>query len=246
MKNEIILSIDIFTPATLSLSRMADYVKALSDILDHKDQTHFVRLDEGSARLVAQIDPTALPKVHQRLALINTLDAPTSLQSAYARMDDLLASDGAVGQILDGFGAEIIPFPGRTRPKPLMTRPVRQFGSLDGQVVRLGGADASSHLTLQDGNSIYSNIELTRAQAIQLKDLLYGPTIRIFGMGRWQRQLEGSWKLVDFKFDRFEILDDTPIDVLLTELRYSASNFLGSADAYEKLIDMRGEGEILH
>lgn len=137
MKNEYTFRIDVFTPDTLSMARLASYMAGLAGLLGYEDRTHFVRLDFGSACVVARVEDQNVPKVRKRLEVVEGPDAAPDVIKAFKLLDSLLAEDNAVGEVISPEGAVIVPFPGRTRPKPLTFPAFRQDGSLDGQIVSI-------------------------------------------------------------------------------------------------------------
>jgi hypothetical protein len=243
---EYIFRIDVFTPDTLPMARMAAYVGALADLVGHKENTHFVRIEAGSARLVSRVAPQDAPKVERRMAGVLTPNAVPAAARAFKVLDDLLAEDNAVGEVIGPDGAIIIPFPGRNRPKALTFPAFRQDGSLDGQIVNIGGRDKTAHVILQDGAITYTSIDLSRDLARELAKHLYGQKVRLFGSGRWERHPDGVWKLLSFTVDRHEVLDDAPLSAVLAEIRASPHNGLVDDPAiYDGLMALRlGEGEL--
>lgn len=244
--SEYTLRIDAFTPETLPMARMAEYLAALADLVGHRESTHFVRIDAGSARLVSRVEAQDVPKVERRLTTVLTSDAPPVAVKAYKRLDDLLAEDNATGELIGPQGAIIIPFPGRTRPKPLSFPAFRQDGSIDGQIVNIGGRDKTAHVILQDGGVNYTNIDLSRDLARDLAKHLYGAKIRVFGGGRWERHPDGTWKLLSFTVDRYEVLDDAPLSEVLADIRASQGNgLINNQGIYDELMALRSdEGEV--
>lgn len=243
--NEYTFRIDVFTPATLPMARLAEYMAALADLIGHKESTHFARIEEGSACLVSCVEEQDAPKVQQRLESVMSPVPPQGAAKAFKTLDDMLAEDNAVGEVIGPAGAVIIPFPGRTRPKALTFPAFRQDGSIDGQIVSIGGRDKTAHVTLQDSGLTYTNIDLNRHLARELAKHLYGTKVRLFGIGRWERHPEGAWKLLAFTVDRYEILDDAPLGAFLAEIRSIPGSGLASEGAYEDLMALRlDEGEI--
>ena len=239
-KNEFTFRIDVFTPDTISMARLAEYMAALAELIGFKESTHFVRLDPGSACLVSRVEEQDLPKVSKRLAIVEGPAAAVSVAKAFKTLDDLLADDNAVGEVINPEGDVIIPFPGRTRPKPLTFPAFRQDGSLDGQIVNIGGKDKTAHVILRDGSIIYSNIELGHGLAREIAKHLYGPKIRLFGRGRWERHPNGAWKLLNFTVDRHEVLDDAPLSQVLAEIRSVPDNGLMTDETiYDELMSLR-------
>jgi hypothetical protein len=238
--NEFTFRIDVFTPDTIPMARLAEYMAALAELVGYQDSTHFVRLERGSACLVSRIEDQDVPKVRQRLATVAGPAAPPAVVKAFKVLDDMLADDNAVGEVMGPEGAIIVPFPGRTRPKPLAFPAFRQDGSLDGQIVSIGGKDRTAHVILRDGTVIYSNIELSHDLAREMAKHLYGLKIRLFGRGRWERHPDGAWKLLSFSVDRFEVLDDAPLSQVLAEIRRVPGNGLMTDEAiYDELMSLR-------
>jgi hypothetical protein len=239
--------IDAFTPETIPMARLAEYLAVLSSLVGHNQSTHFERLEEGSAQLVYKIDSIDAPKVELRLARAGESDAPKDLSKALDALDNMLANDNAVGELRDPNGAVIIPFPGRDRPKALSFPAFRQEGSIDGQIVSIGGKDATAHVIIQDGAVTYSNIKLTRDMARELRNFLYEQKVRLVGSGRWERSPDGIWKLLDFTVGSFQILDDASLTDVLESLRETPDNGLMSrANIYDDLMSLRLGGGELH
>lgn len=240
---EYTFKIDIFTPDSLPMARLAEYLAALAELVGYEDSTHFVAIQPGSAKLVHKVDAPDAPKVERRLAEVSQGVGPRDAQRAFKTIDDLLSDDNAVGQLTRG-DAVVIPFPGRTRPKPLTFPAFRQVGTIDGEVVRVGGQDSSAHVILQDGSTVFSGCTLSRELARELAQHLYSGKVRLFGEGRWERRPDGSWKLLDFKVDRFETLDDTPLSEVFRDLRSIAEPTAGTG-IFDDLMRLRGsDGEV--
>lgn len=222
---EYVFSIDAFTPDTLPMGRLAEYLAALAKLIGHTDHTHFVAVEKGSAKLRTAIEAVDAPKVEARLNGVRSGDAPKEAMAGKQALEDLLANDNAVATLIDcSTGRTVIPFVGRDRPKPLTFPPFRENTSIDGQVVSIGGRDATAHATLQDGDTVHVGISMKRETARDLAKLLYGPSVRLHGSGRFERQPSGVWKMLDFKVDRFELLDGRPIAEALESIRAVPGN----------------------
>lgn len=238
---EYVFRIDAFTPDNLPMARLAEYLGALAKLIGHQDHTHFVSIERGSAQLVHRVEHVDAPKVDARLNRVKSGDASKEALKAQRELDDLLANDNAVGTLTERHsGRVILPFPGRTRPKPIAIPPFRENATIQGQVVRVGGTDNTAHAILQDGDISHTNLSMSREIAKQLARLLYGPVVRLHGNGRFERRGRGEWRLLDFRVDRFEELHDSPIDQSLRSLRQIEDNGLMREDAYwigRKLIE---------
>jgi hypothetical protein len=210
---------DSFTPQTLPMERLAEYVAALANLLGEKDNVHFHSIEPGSAVLVAIIDAPAQPKVRERVVAVRDGQGPSDARRAFGDLDELLRKDNATGVLSDEAGDVIVPFPGRNRPEPLVYGPFRQDGTIDGQLIRVGGKDETVPVHLRDGAIIHTGLICTPEIARRIAPHLYGPTLRVHGTGTWFRTGAGEWDLRSFRINDFEVLDDIPLLTVVGNLR---------------------------
>jgi hypothetical protein len=241
---EYVFHIDVFTPDSLPMARLAEYLAALAKMIGHTDHTHFLRVDQGSAKLVHKVDLVDAPKVEARLNSVRLGSAPNEAMAARRVLEDLLANDNAVGALSEAeTGRVVVPFLGRDRPKPMSFPPFREDTTIDGQVVSIGGRDSTAHATLQDGDVFHVNLSMKREVARELAKLLYGPMVRVHGNGRFERQPDGVWKMHDFRVERFEKLDERSVADTLAEIRQVPGNALMAKSAYHDVASLRQEGD---
>ena len=212
-----------YKPATIPMSRLAAYMAALANLLGEEPSVHFDEVKEGSAILVAKVDEPAQPKVHGRVQKVRVGDAPQDAQKAFRALDDLLAGDNATGRLTSG-SDNVIEFPGVTRPKPIKYGPVKQEGTVEGRIVRIGGTDDSIHVHLKDGAVTLSAIETKPDLAKELGRYLFDSIVRLHGVGTWLRNESGAWELKKFKAERFDVLDDAPLREVVDALRAAPGN----------------------
>lgn len=235
--------IDAFTPATMPMVRLAEYMADLAALLGEPERVHFARLEEGSTVLVQTIEEAAAPKVANRVRRVPGGDAPADAVRAFQNLDRRLAQDNAVATLTAPDGAEVIRFPGRERPTPLTYGSFRQQGSLDGVLVSIGGRDESAHATLEDLGQFW-RCETTREMARKLSRHLYEKPLRVFGEGRWRRDPEGSWALERFVASHFEVLDDAPWPETVARLRkIEGAEWKQLDDPLEELARLRHGGD---
>jgi hypothetical protein len=211
--------VDSFTPETLPMERLGEYVAALAKLLGERDNVHFGSVEPGSAVVVAVIDVPAQPKVRDRLAAVRHGHGPSDAQKAFADLDEMLRKDNATGALSNEGGDVIIPFPGRNRPEPLVYGPFRQDGTIDGQLIRVGGKDETVPVHLRDGAIIHTGLICTPEIARRIAPYLYGPTLRVHGTGTWFRTGVGAWELQRFRINDFEVLDEAPLPAVVGHLR---------------------------
>ena len=131
--------IDVYTPDTLPMARLAEYMADVATLLGEKNSVHFVRLEPGSATLVQRVDDLAIQKVRQRVIQVRSGEAPPEAMAAYRSVNHRLKQDNAVGEMTEETGAKIISFPGREQNEPATFGAFNQPSALAGVVIRLGG-----------------------------------------------------------------------------------------------------------
>lgn len=244
--DELRFKIDAFRPETIPMARLAEYMAALAALLGNEKSIHFVRLDPGSVELVHRVDTEDRPKVEDRLQALRLGDGTDDAAKAYRRLDDMLANDNAVGELVEGHHAIIIAFPGKTRPKPVEYGAFNQQGSLDGVPIKIGGLAETVPIHLQDigPRPIMHLCSATRNMARAIAAHLFENPIRVHGNGRWKREANGDWTMSRFVIADFEVLDDSPLETVVARLRGIAGNDWKNIEhPLATLRDIRGDEE---
>lgn len=232
-----------YTPETLPMDRLAEYMAAYARLLGETDNVHFQGVETGSAIIVAAVEEPAHPKVRDRVWSLQRGNATRDARKAFDELDEMLRKDNATGELSGNDGAVILPFPGRTRPEPLIFGPIRQEGSLEGQVIRVGGKDQTIPVHLRDGAVIHSGLNATPDLARKIAQYLLGPTLRVYGSGTWFREADGSWALKSFKINDFEVLGDEPLEEVVATLRnVKGSTWSEVPDPVRALLEDRHDG----
>jgi hypothetical protein len=216
--------IDAFTPTTIPMARLSGYMYALAELLGETEHVHFSRLTHGSLSLHMRVDREAVPKVRARADAVRDGIAPSDAMNSYRAVNKMLREDNGTGRFkqTDERG-KLLYFPGRDQvlSKPII---VRQRGTVEGQLIRVGGADRTAHLTLQLEDQRQSNCVVTRALGKKIAPHLFD-FVRVNGIGRWVRDENGDWEIIEFKVDGFELLDNAPLSKALADLRTLADNW---------------------
>jgi hypothetical protein len=238
---------DSFTPETLPMERLAEYVAAFAKLLGEKENVHFRSIERGSAVLLARIDVPAQPKVRDRLEAVRDGRGPSDARGAFDALDEMLRKDNATGTVSSDTGDVVILFPGRNRPEPLVYGPFRQDGTIDGQLIRVGGKDQTVPVHLRDGAIIHTGLICTPEIARRIAPHLYGPVLRVHGAGTWYRTGAGEWELRSFRIGDFEVLDDAPLLTVVSNLRkVKGSNWNELPDPVQALLAERHGDEGAH
>ena len=242
------LYIDAYSPETIPMARLAQYMQGFAALLAQEGGVHFQELKPGSTRLVSRVDREHVPKVDTNLRALMIGDPDPDGMKARETIDQLLAEDNATGFIYedDDCGNEIVAFAGATKPRVFQYGPIKQEGTLDGVLVGIGGTDKTVHLRLQNGDIKYSNIDTDRDTARRLGQHLFEP-IRIFGVGTWSREQNASWALKRFRINSFEVLRSDDLIEILNELRaVEGSEWASAEDPLTVLRNLRDDNAGLH
>src|SRR5260221_8401425 len=133
------LRIDAYSPKTIPMGRLAAYMADFAILLGETSSVHFVRLDTGSTVLVSEAEREADPKVQGRLNAVRNHEGPQEALEAYSRIDDRLVEDNGIGDLETDEGAHILQFPGRSRPAQIEYGAFTEPGTVQGQVIMVGG-----------------------------------------------------------------------------------------------------------
>ncbi|CCV04480.1 conserved hypothetical protein [Mesorhizobium metallidurans STM 2683] len=228
--------IDAYSPDTMPMARLAQYMGELAALLGEQNAVHFRRVTKGSTVLNARIDREAAPKVRDRVASVRAGDAPGEPMRAFNMLNKFLRDDNAIGILRDTAPSGIIVrFPGREIAEEKFAS-IRQQGSIDGLVTGIRGKDDTIHITIQSEGQQISGCETNRTIAKQLGAKLFEP-VRLFGRGRWSRDADGEWALQYFKIESFEALQDVSLTNALAALREIPAEW--GDDAYSELEKLR-------
>jgi hypothetical protein len=215
-----------FTPETLPMWRLAEYMSEMASLLGEKSSVHFVEVDEGSTALVQDVEYEAYPKVRARMNDVKHGEGPSEARKAFDTLNKKLAEDNAIGELLEdpspetpkAEAAKVLAFPGKRRFVELEYGPFTQPGELQGQVIVLGGESDPVPIHLEDGGTVY----ICRAKRSIAKELAVhylGPPVRVSGNGRWLRDSDGNWQMKSFNITSFSVLKDESLSTVIAKLR---------------------------
>lgn len=232
--------IDAYTPETIPMLRLAEYMTNLAKLLGHTDKVHFVRIEPGSATLVQRIESDVIAPVQTRVRSLRRDGAPREVVKAHATLQQLLTEDKSTGSLQESTGEEIIRFPEKKHDPVASIGPIHQTGELDGVLIRIGGRRQTASVHLQRGHLLHI-CSTSRAMVKRLAPHLYGPTLRVRGDGTWERSADGAWKVKQFHIINFEVLNDAPLTDVVKQLRaVKGSRWKDFEDPWAELRRLRG------
>ena len=234
---------EAFTPDTLPMWRLAQYMADVATLLGEPAQVHFVSVEGGSAVLVQDVEHEAYPKVRQRVEAVNRDDGPPEAARAYELLNRRLAEDNASGRLLedgdpDRSDSQVLLFPGARQEAELEYGPVVQASTLQGVVIRVGGENDPVPVHLQDVDVVH-NCHAKRVVAKELARHIFGRTLRVSGNGRWSRDAGGQWSMRRFLISEFTELEDEPLRSVVTDLREATGAAQEPAHALQTLRTLR-------
>lgn len=230
--------IDAFTPDTIPLARLAQYLGDLARMMGQESSVHFVRVDKGSTIPVIRVDWEAEPKVRERLQSVRFNEGPAEARRAYKEINRKLVEDNANGVLIDPGAVKLIRFPGRDGANQPEFGPISQAGIFQGIPIKVGGESDPVPVHLEDGEMKHI-VWAPRRIAKQIAPHLFTSTIRIDGKGRWLRNRMGEWEMLHFTATGFEVLADGDLRSNVAALRAIPAAWKDSQDPLADLMALR-------
>lgn len=208
--------IDGYTPDTLPIGRLAEYIRNFANLVGPNSEVRFQRVGRGSAALINRAPQQFVPEVRARITAARVGTGPKEAVSGFVGIKNMLVQDKTSGRIKEE-RRKIIEF-----PKPVFPQygPVIEAGTLEGIVIRIGGKDQTIHIHLKDGEQVYT-CYTTVAKAKELRPYLleYEKPVRVSGKGKWNRTPSGAWELLDFRISDYEPLSNEQLEQVLERMR---------------------------
>lgn len=238
-------NIDAYTPSSIPMARLAEYLTALAALFGNTDSVHFTKLKKGSLIAVARVTHEAIPKVRVRLQNARDPNAPNDVSRTYKKINEMLRADNAVGKLVRGT-SNVLPFPGRKTATNLRMGPFTEPATIDGKIVRVGGTDATAHVLIEDSDCKVLSAECTRELAVELAQYLYKHPVRLIGNARWVRTEVGEWEQLNFKAKEFVKLNADDLATAVRRLRSIEADWKDEIDPAAFLRKLRGENGEAH
>jgi len=237
-----------FTPDTMPMWRLAEYLAELSVLLGEKSAVHFVAMEPGSAVVIHDVEHEAYPKVRSRVHAVRRGEGAPDAKRAYDTINKKLAEDNTSGTLIEepspdeAVPARVLEFPGRKRFVELEYGPMTQPATLQGVVIAVGGEGDPVPVHLQDGNTTHNCLARIPVSK-ELAKHYRGNPVRVQGSGRWVRDADGQWLLRSFRINTFIVLHDDSLSTVVAKLRQVPGTWKEQQDVSATLRALRtGEG----
>ena len=224
-----------YTPETIPLNRLIEYLQQMSAVLGEPENMHLIAVKPGSAAPTFHVPKSAALEVRDRAHRVQRGDGTKKQVDAYNRIRRMLRRDsrdaGKPALLRSPLAVvlEIAPAPDDVG----ILSGVRQASTVDGQLISVGGATEDATLRVQDlEGRILAGFTAKRVLAKELARLMWEP-VRLSGVGQWSRSEEGVWELERMQVQSYERLDDEELGFTLERLR--GLNVQWPQDADERL-----------
>jgi hypothetical protein len=206
-----------FTPLTMPMARLSEYLKYLASLFGFESHVHFIMVDEGSANLVKAVDKRAVVRVEKRLLAVENGTARHSAKRAFDKLDDLLYEDNTSATLKTPRG-RVVEFPGKDRDLDATAGPILESVTVEGEVIQIGGRDETISVYLRDRADIHI-CTASREQGKKISKYLFEGKLRVTGTGKFMRSATGEWKMRHFDIADFWPLTVQPLSAALYELQ---------------------------
>ena len=234
---EIEFVIPVFTPDTMPLDRLLQYLQQIGDVVGVANEMHLVRMEASSTKPVFRMPATVAFRAREQAASVQRGDGTAKQRTAYMKIRQMVCHDGGTQASLRDSGGVILDFPSLPTPSPIVG--IRQATTFDGELLRVGGQDETNIPVLMRGfgGDIQAGLTAPRGIAKAMAPLIFEP-VRVTGIGSWSRSSAGVWTLDKMLIQAFERLDD---DLPLTDVfdRLKRANVAWPEDADDVLLAER-------
>jgi hypothetical protein len=231
--------IDAYSPETMPLGRLAEYLTDLAVLFGEDKSVHLVAVEQGSTVLLNLVEREAEPKIRERIAAVDRNDAPPEAMKAARSINERLRKDNAKGEVVDPVGDNLIIFPGYEQGEPLIYGPFNQPGVIIGVPTLVGGDNDPVPVHLKGAQGVTYNCLAKRDVAKAIAVHLFTTAIRAEGIARLTRNGAGEWETAKFTIKDFKPLSDATLRETIEELRAIPAEWKKKEDPLGELRNIR-------
>jgi hypothetical protein len=226
---ELELVIPAYTPETMPLDRLLQYLQQIGEVIGEPQEMHLVRIESSSTKPVFKVPIPLAMLVRERAAAVRSGSGTQVQRAAYNRIRQMVRKDGGKPASLKDRTGIILDFPPTLEEAETISG-VRQASSFDGSLLRVGGVGEYTPILMQDlSGNIFAGFSAPKILAKAMAKLLFEP-IRVSGIGSWDRSPAGEWKLSKMLIQVYEPLSDETLDEVFQKLRAAPVSWPANAD----------------
>ncbi|MGH7117911.1 MAG: hypothetical protein ACREFP_02765 [Acetobacteraceae bacterium] len=209
--------IPAYTPETMPLDRLLQYLEQVGEVIGFVHDLHLVRIEASSTTPIFQVPAPIATQARDRAAAVRTGRGTRAQRSAYDRIREMVRSDGGKSASLKDRKGVILDFPPVPDVAPIIG--VRQSTTFDGFLLRVGGRGDYTPILMQDlAGDVFAGFSAPRNLAKAMASFLFEP-LRVNGIGSWDRSRAGEWKLTKMLIQTYERLKGDDFNEVLRQLR---------------------------
>lgn len=226
-----------YTPDTMPLDRLMEYLGQLAIILGQPSDLHLVAIERSSTRPVLMMRHDVAARARTRVSEVRQGGGSVRRREAFHTIRRMVSEDGGVPAVLRAREGELLEFPGVALGADQVVHSVRQQTSLEGTLVRVGGIGDNAQLLIQDlSGVVIAGCTASRALAREMGPHIYRP-LRVSGIATWHRTAAGNWEISRLHVQTFDPLEEDEHEDALTQL--NAVSVVWPDDTTDQLLAMR-------
>jgi hypothetical protein len=205
-------------PRDLTMERLAQYLRALGQLVGSGDCVRLAKIGTGSIRFELAVAPAYYPEfIHRVTGAKNPKLADPAATKAVASLEAMVTADKVTGELKAGT-TKLLFLRGYKEASNPVIGPFSQPYTVRGRIVRLEGKDKTKHAGIAEYGVADREIagEIVDDElALRLKQHLWQGVIELTGHARLMRLEDGSWEIRSFRIEAFRELDSaTPSQVI--------------------------------
>ena len=213
---EIEFVIPAYTPETMPLDRLLEYLTQIVALVGEPHDMHLIRIDESSTKPVLRMPIPAANRARELTAAVRAGRGSKRQRVAFDTIRRMVRLDGGKPATLKDRTGILIDFEPENMVPPLS---LRQPTTFDGLLLRIGGAGDFSAVLMQDlFGETTAGFTAPKPLAKEMAKLLFEP-LRLAGTGNWERSQDGEWTLIKMFVQSFEAINDRALEDLLADLQ---------------------------
>lgn len=232
--------IPAYTPETMPLPRLLEYLTQIAAVVGVADDMHLIRIEKSSTKPVFKMPRETAARARERADAVRLGRGNQAQRTAYERIRQMVRRDGdKPASLSDRSGVILSFFP--EEPPDAVVATIRQPTTFDGALTRIGGVGDYSAVQMQDvSGKVYSGFSAPRSLAKAMGGLLFEP-LRVTGIGNWERTRAGHWNLSKMLIQSYERMEDSAAEDIILRLHAAKVDWPEDADAL--LASERGAAE---
>jgi hypothetical protein len=221
--------IPAYTPETMPLDRLLQYLQLIAEVVGVPKYMHLVRILPSSTKPVFKMPIPVAVKAREKVAAVRSGAGTGAQRRAYGQIRQMVRKDGGRSASLNDRTGIILDFPPTPDDIGALAG-IRQASSFEGSLTKVGGVGEFIPIQMQDlSGEVFSGFSAPKTLAKAMAKLLFEP-IRVSGIGSWDRTPAGEWKLAKMLVQAYEALGDESLSEVFQKLRAAPVAWPDNAD----------------